>query len=134
MAQHTYKSARARYLRRLWPLMALYVAVVIGGAVYSRMVDFEPLWVKALFAVAMGLPIMAVLFVMVRFFEEADEYVRLTQLRAFAYGTALTLGAAAIIGALQMFDVLGYIEVFWFVPGFFLAYGLSYRLMGGRDC
>jgi len=134
MTQHTYKSARARYLRRFWPLMAIYVAVVLAGAVYSRMVEVEPQWVKAAFGIAMGLPIAAMFFVMVRFAEEADEYVRLMQLRAFAYGTAFTLGAAGIIGALQMFDTIGYVEVFWFVPGFFFAYGLSYLFMGGKDC
>lgn len=134
MKRHNHKTARRRYFQLFWPLMALYVAVVAGGTVYSRMVEPEALWIKAVFGVAMGLPILGVLFVMVRFFEEADEYIRLMQLRAFAYGTALTLGTAAIVGALQMFDAIGYVEVFWFVPGFFFAYGLSYYLIGGKDC
>ena len=88
MKRHNHKTARRRYFQLFWPLMALYVAVVAGGTVYSRMVEPEALWIKAVFGVAMGLPILGVLFVMVRFFEEADEYIRLMQLRAFAYGTA----------------------------------------------
>ena len=134
MTQQTYKSARRRYVRVFWPLMAAYMAVVLGGTAYLGFSGNESLWLKTGLGIGMGLPMVAVLFVMVRFFEEADEYTRLLHLRSFAYATVVTIGAIAMFGALQMFDAMGGVEVFWFVPGFFLSYGLIYRSMGGKDC
>lgn len=134
MTQHTYKDAKRRYHSVFWPLMGLYLTVVISGSFYMGFSGNDALWLKCALGLGMGLPMVGVLFVMVRFFEEADEYSRLLHLRSFAYATVLTVGAIALFGALQMFEAIGGIEVFWFVPGFFLAYGLIYRLIGGKDC
>lgn len=134
MSKYTYKSATRRYHSVFWPLMGLYMAVVTSGSFYLGFSGNESLWLKSALGVGMGLPMVGVLMVMVRFFEEADEYTRLVHFRAFAYGTVATLGVLAIFGALQMFEAIGSIEVFWFIPGFFLSYGLIYRFLGGKEC
>lgn len=134
MTQRTYKDAKRRYHSVFWPLMGLYMTVVVSGAMYMGFSGNEALWLKVSLGLGMGLPMVGVLLVMVRFFEEADEYSRLLHLRSFAYATAIIVGAVAVFGSLQMFKAIGGIEVFWFVPAFFLAYGLIYRVIGGTDC
>lgn len=134
MTQRTYKDAKRRYHSAFWPLMGLYMTVVISGTMYVGFSGNDALWLKGALGMGMGLPMVGVLFIMVRFFEEADEYSRLLHLRSFAYATVLILGSVAFFGALQMFKAIGGIEVFWFVPGFFLAYGLIYRFLVGKDC
>lgn len=134
MTQRTYKDAKRRYHTVFWPLMGLYMIVVISGSAYMGFSGNDTLWLKAALGIGMGLPMVGVLFVMVRFFEEADEYTRLLHFRSFAYATVLTIGAIALFGALQMFKAIGPIDVFWFVPAFFLTYGLIYRVLGGKDC
>ena len=134
MQKVTYKEARKRYMRLFWPVMGFYVLAVMGGSYLAGQYEETPQWLGITLALVISFPLIGVLFLMVRYFREADEYTRLMQLTAFAYGACLVIGAIFIVGFLQMFDVLGYVDVFWFGPGFFLAYGLSYKAMGGKDC
>lgn len=134
MQKVTFKEARKRYLRLFWPVMGFYVLAVLGGSYLSRQYETTPLWLGVSLALIVSLPLVGVLFLMVRYFQEADEYTRLMQLTAFAYGACMTVGAIFVVGFLQMFDVIGNVDIFWFGPAFFLAYGVSYKLMGGKDC
>lgn len=134
MQKVTHKQARSRYRRLFWPMMALYVVVVIGGTLLRTNFDAPPLWLDVALALGSALPVSAVLFLMVRYFLEADEFVRLQQLTAFAYGACLTVSSIFVAGFLQMFDVIRGIEVFWFGPAFFFAYGIVHKLMGVKDC
>ncbi|MEL8054660.1 MAG: hypothetical protein AAGK66_00775 [Pseudomonadota bacterium] len=134
MTQHTYKSARRRYVRVFWPLMAIYTVIVLAGSFYLGSLETEPVWLQASLAIACALPVIAVLFIMLRYFAETDEYSRLLQYKAFAYGAVFTVSAIMLVGFLQLFDVIGSVEVFWFGPAFFLAYGISHRVIGGGEC
>jgi len=121
-------------MRIFWPLMALYVAIVIGGSFYLNTLETEPTWLQTTIALGAALPVVGILFMMLRYFNETDEYTRLLQLQAFAWGAVITVSAVFIIGFLQMFEALGAIEVFWFGPAFFLSYGLAYKFIGGKEC
>ena len=121
-------------MRLFWPAMAIYIVACLGGAWLKIQYDVPPVWLNISVALCSALPVCAVLFLMVRYFLEADEFVRLQQLTAFAYGACITVSAIFVAGFLQMFDVIGHIEVFWFGPAFFFAYGIVYKLMGGKDC
>ncbi|MEL7231042.1 MAG: hypothetical protein AAGJ85_00855 [Pseudomonadota bacterium] len=134
MTQQTYKSARRRYVRVFWPLMAIYTVIVLTGSFYLASLETEPLWLQISLAVASAVPVIAVLFVMLRYFAETDEYSRLLQYKAFAYGAVFTVSAIILVGFLQLFDVIGSVQVFWLGPGFFVAYGISHRVMGGGEC
>ncbi|MEM1036676.1 MAG: hypothetical protein AAGI14_07940 [Pseudomonadota bacterium] len=134
MTQHTYKSARRRYVRVFWPLMAIYTVIVLAGSFYLASLETQPVWLQVALAVASAVPVVAVLFVMLRYFAETDEYSRLLQYKAFAYGAVFTVSAIMLVGFLQLFDVIGSVQVFWFGPAFFLAYGLTYRFLGGKEC
>ncbi|MCR9268790.1 MAG: hypothetical protein ACX94B_02275 [Henriciella sp.] len=134
MTQHTFKSAKRRYFRAFWPLMALYVIIVLAGSFGLNQLDPEPKWLQATLAIACAVPVIATLLVMLRYVSETDEYTRLVQLKGFAWGGVITVSGIFIVGFLQLFHVIENFEVFWFGPAFFIAYGLSTFLLGGRDC
>ena len=134
MTQQTFKSAKRRYHRVFWPLMVVYTLIVIGGSFGLKQFETEPIWLQATLAVACAAPVIGTLLVMMRYAEETDEYSRLVQLKGFAWGGIITVSAIFLIGFLQLFDILGLVEVFWFGPFFFVAYGLSTLLIGGRHC
>jgi len=134
MTQQTFKSAKRRYKRAFWPLMAVYVVIILAGSYGLKQMDPEPVWLQASLAVASATPVIATLLVMLRYVIETDEYTRLLQLKAFAWGAVITVSLIFLVGFLQMFHVVELVEVFWFGPVFFIAYGLSTLMLGGRDC
>ena len=134
MTQQTFKSAKRRYHRVFWPLMFVYTIIVVGGSIGLNQLDPEPRWLQATLAVACAVPVIATLLVMIRYAEETDEYNRMVQLRAFSWGGILTVSLIFLAGFLQLFHVIDRIEIFWFGPLFFVAYGISTFVMGGRRC
>ena len=134
MTQQTFKSAERRYHRVFWPLMIVYTLIVIGGSIALNLLETEPVWLKATLGIACAVPVIATLLVMMRYAEETDEYSRLVQLKAFAWGGIVTISLVFLVGFLQLFDVVGRFEVFWFGPLFFVSYGISTHLIGGRQC
>ena len=134
MTQQTFKSAKRRYHRVFWPLMIVYTLIVVGGSVGLNLLETEPVWLQATLAVACAIPVVATLLVMMRYAEETDEYTRLVQLKAFAWGGIVTISLIFLVGFLQLFEVVERFEVFWFGPLFFIAYGISTHLIGGRQC
>lgn len=134
MTQQTFKSAKRRYLRVFWPLMALYTVIILAGSYGLNQLDPEPKWMQASLAVACSLPVIGSLLVMLRYVSETDEYTRMIHLKGFAWGGVITTSAIFLVGFLQIFHVVEMIEVFWFGPLFFFAYGIATFLSGGRDC
>ncbi|MEM9180500.1 MAG: hypothetical protein AAGA89_12340 [Pseudomonadota bacterium] len=135
MTQQTFKSAKRRYHRVFWPLMAVYTVIVIAGSFGLKQLDPEPLLLQATLAVACALPVIATLLVMMRYAHETDEYTRMIQMRGLAWGGIITTSVIFLIGFLQLFHVVDRFEIFWFGPFFFIAYGLStWILNGGRQC
>nr|WP_070960653.1 hypothetical protein [Hyphomonas sp. Mor2] len=132
MTQQTFKSAYKRYWRAFVPIMAVYLIAILAGSFYLKTFEVEPVWLQATVAVASTLPMLLFLFIQIRYFLETDEYNRLVQLKGFAIGSAITVGAIFLFGFLQMFHVIDRVEVFWFGPAFFVAYGLSTAALGGR--
>lgn len=134
MTQQTYKTAKTRYFRGFFPIMGLYLAVILAGKFYLNSLAVEPKWLQVLVALACTIPMVALMLLELRFISETDEYTRNIRYRAIAYGAAIVVSGVFLIGFLQLFDVIGFIEVFWFGPAFFAAYGLSSVLIGGKEC
>jgi flagellar biosynthesis protein FliR len=120
-----FRTANKRYHYTFWPLMGVYVVAIFAA---SSFIDENtaPMWLKVSGALAVALPVLGVLWVMLRQVGETDEYTRLRQLNALARGGAITAGAAFVVGFLQIFGAIGPVDVFWFGPLFFIAYGLSH--------
>ena len=134
MTQQTFKSAQRRYHRLFWPLMFLYTVMVLLGSFGLDVFDPQPTWLQVVIALACTAPVIATLLVMMRYTEETDEYTRMVQLRSCAWGAVFTVSALFTVGFLQLFGVVDRIDVFWFGPVFFLAYGVSTHLIGGKQC
>lgn len=128
MRKRGFATANRRYLRWFWPLMAVYAVAMLGGSWLVHGNDTEPLWLGVVAALASALPLMGILLVVLRYFEETDEYTQISQLKAFSRGAVVTVSATFVVGFLQIFDVIDQIEVFWLGPLFFFSWGLSYCL------
>lgn len=135
MTQQTFKSAKRRYHRVFWPLMAVYTVIVIAGSYTLNQMDPEPQWLQASLGVACAVPVIGTLLVMLRYALETDEYSRMIQLKGFAWAGVITVSIIFLIGFLQLFHVIENFEIFWFGPFFFIAFGVSTLIMnGGRQC
>ncbi|MEZ5998558.1 MAG: hypothetical protein R3B98_07690 [Hyphomonas sp.] len=125
MTQLGFRTANRRYKYLFWPMMAVYVVVVLGT---SFLIDTDTAapWLKAACAVGVTLPLFVVLYAMRRQTEETDEYTRMKQLKSMRDGGLITAGIAFLVGFLQIFHVIGQVDIFWFGTLFFFAYGLSH--------
>ena len=124
MAQLGFRTAKRRYKFLFWPMMAVYVAIILG-AKFLIDEDTAPAWLNAACAIAATVPLVGALYALRRQSEETDEYTRLKQIKAMRDGGLITAGIAFLVGFLQLFDVIGYVDVFWFGALFFFAFGLS---------
>ena len=119
-----FRTAARRYKSLFWPMMAIYVAAILA-AKFLIDEDTAPVWLNAVCAVAVTLPVLGTLYAIRRQSDETDEYTRMRQLMALRDGGLITAGAIFLVGFLQLFDVIGAVDVFWFGPLFFMAFGLS---------
>ena len=124
MAQLGFRTAKRRYNYLFWPLMAVYVLIILG-ATWLIDEDSAPLWLNVVCAIGVTAPLLGVLYAMRRHTDETDEYTRMRHLKAMRDGGLITAAALLLVGFLQIFEVVQTIEVFWFGPFFFIAYGLS---------
>src|SRR5215831_4293711 len=92
--QISYREANRRYYRAYWPVILLYAAASIGGALIVK--QNPPMWAVAAIAVVTAAPIMALFWLMRRLLAETDEYTRKLQTDALLTGGAITFSLAAV--------------------------------------
>ncbi len=124
MSQLGFRTANRRYTYLFWPMMAVYVLLILGAS-WLVSEETSPAWLKITSAIVVTVPIIGVLYAMRRLTNETDEYTRMKHLKAMRDGGLITVGALFLVGFLQIFGVVQNFEVFWFGPFFFFAYGLS---------
>ncbi|MEQ9316283.1 MAG: hypothetical protein RLN72_10555 [Henriciella sp.] len=129
MAQLGFNAARKRYNRLYWPAIAVYVAVCIGAAIVLDK-ETSPQWMLSGAAILTAIPLVFIMWLMLRHQDETDEYTRMRQLKAFARGSCITISAIWVVGSFQLWELVPGVNVFWFGPFFFFAYGLSYCWSG----
>ena len=127
MSTRTHKQALKRYKTAFVITMALYLIGLLGSTWLLAAMENPPLWASLAGMAAATLPLLAFIYVWLRFISEADEYHRMRQLWAFAVAGGVTLAAIFTIGFLQIFDVFPPIEIFWFGPTFIAIQGLVVR-------
>ena len=109
----------ARYLRRLLVVMTLYVVVLVPVTYVVRR-DLVSGWVVYVLAVLPALPIIGVLYVILRLVVEMkDEYQRLLMVKQLFWATGLTLSITTIWGFLESYAAVERIPPF-FMTGFWL--------------
>ena len=131
MTKITYKESNRRFVMHMAPLIVAYIAAVVIGPFVVAMFDSRPPVLLATVAIISAAPLIAVFWLMLRYFDNTDEYVRLRQLKAFAEGSVLTLSVIIVLGFLQIYEVVPPINVLFFGLAFFGFYGICYFSRNG---
>lgn len=120
-----FRTANKRYLMIFVPMMAFY-CVAIAVAFTFIDIDTASTGVRMGAAIAISLPLIAILMAILRLVRETDEYTRMRQLQALSEGGVMLTGAIFILGFLERFNVIPDIPLFLFGPGFFFFYGVAH--------
>ena len=131
----TYREANRRYRRAYWPVIFLYAAASIGGALLVK--QNPPMWAIATIAVVTALPIMALFWLMRRLLAETDEYSRKLHTDALLTGGAITFSLTVVWSFLVLYGVVHEDRYFpstmFIAPAFLALYGLSFALARARN-
>ena len=119
-----FRTAARRYKFLFWPMMAIYSVGILSTTFFIDE-DTAPVWLNAVCAIGVTLPIIGTLYAIRRQTDETDEYSRIKQLNALRDGGLITAGIAFLVGFLQIFDVIGPVDAFWFGPLFLFAFGIA---------
>ena len=125
---------RRRYLRAFLPAMAGYVAVLFASVWLLRRID-DPVWLRALIAVAPVVPIVLALRAVVRYIREIDELQQRIELEAVSIATALVSLGYLAAGFLQLAKIIAApadIAMIWVFPLICLCYGIAKVLVARR--
>ena len=134
-AQITYREANRRYRRAYWPVVFLYAAAAIGGALLVK--QNPPMWAIATIAVVTALPIMGLFWLIRRLLNETDEYTRKMHTDALLTGGAITLSVTIVWSFFELYGVVPQERYFpatmFVVPAFLTFYGVSFALARARN-
>lgn len=117
--------AQRAYLRRLFVLMAVYVAVILGGT-FAKNAGLLNDVTTILVALVSGLCVAGVFWAIGRLIvEEEDEFLRMLVVRQALIATGFALSIAAIHGFLTVFEVLPKTDLFWVPMLWFLGFAIG---------
>lgn len=120
-----FRTANKRYLKIFMPMMAAYCATIFFVLMFID-IKTASTAVRAAAALAVSLPLIAILWSILRLVRETDEYTRMRQLQALAQAGVMLTGTIFVLGFLERFNVIPDIPLFLFGPGFFFFYGLAH--------
>lgn len=123
--QKGFRTANKRYIAIFVPMMTLYCAAIVAAL---SLIDMETAsaGLRAAAALGVSLPLVAILWSILRLVRETDEYTRLRQLQALSEAGCALAGVIFVAGFLERFNVIGDIPLFLFGPAFFFLYGLAH--------
>ena len=132
MTGRGFKEARRRYRKVFWPIMALYVALVLGVAYWDD--GSQPRALLVIASVLTTLPVIGFLYVIWRYMWETDEYTRAKHMEAMTLAGMMCASICIFVGFMEFFDVIQPVETFWFGPLFIGGWGIIRALRSGGDC
>jgi hypothetical protein len=120
-----FRTANKRYLMIFIPMMTIYCVSIAAALTF---IDFNtsPTGLRIAASLGVSLPLVAILWSILRLVRETDEYTRLRQLQALSEAGCLLTGTIFIIGFLERFNVIPDTPLFLFGPAFFFFYGLAH--------
>ena len=123
--QKGFRTANKRYIAIFIPMMAVYCVAIVFALTF---IDTEtaPASVRAAAALGVSLPLVAILWSVLRLVRETDEYTRMRQLQALTEAGCVLTGLIFVVGFLERFGVIGDVPLFLFGPAFFFFYGLAH--------
>jgi len=113
------REAKRQYLIEMGATVALYLVTLVGSIRYGR--ALEPSTTRTLLLLTPVIPVLLMVWVLVRQFGRMDEFVRLRSLEAFSVAGAITAGLTFTYGFLEtagfpkisMFWVWGIMGISW---------------------
>jgi hypothetical protein len=113
------REAKRKYLIEMGASAALYFVAVVGSIRFGR--ALEPGTGRTLLLLTPVIPVLLIVWVLVRQFGRMDEFVRLRSLEAFSVAGAITAGLTFTYGFLEtagfpklsMFWVWGIMGISW---------------------
>ncbi|MFL5296992.1 MAG: hypothetical protein ACJ798_11485 [Phenylobacterium sp.] len=131
-SREVWSPAMRRYMRRMWPTMAVYAVVLIGAIkLFETHPPTGPL--KYLAAVAPAIPLLVNFWFYGRYVvEEDDEFRRLQVVMTMLVGLAVVLAAATVWGFLEVLAGAPHITIYWVAPIYVVAQGLAAPIVAWR--
>lgn len=124
--------AAKTYLRRFFPAMIAYVAVLFGSLHIIRVFKPEGVLLWAL-GVAPAIPVIAVIAIMgLYLMEETDEFPRAVLVQSMLWGMGVTLSLCTAWGFLENVGVLPHFPLYLVFAVFCGAFGLAQPFVRGR--
>lgn len=120
-----FRTANKRYMYIFVPMMTLYCVAIATALTFIDM-DTASTGMRTAAALGVSLPLVAILWSILRLVRETDEYTRLRQLQALTEGGVALTGIIFVIGFLERFNVIPDVPLFLFGPAFFFLYGLAH--------
>lgn len=123
--QKGFRTANKRYLMIFIPAMSIYCVAIFFALTFIDM-ETASTAVRTGAALGVSLPLVAILWSILRLVRETDEYTRMRQLQALAEGGVMLTALVFVLGFLERFNVIPDIPLFLFGPAFFFLYGLAH--------
>lgn len=120
-----FRTANKRYLVIFVPMMTIYCAAIVAALAFIDM-ETASTGVRTAAALMVSLPLVAILWSILRLVRETDEYTRMRQLQALTEAGVVLTGVIFVAGFLERFNVIPDIPLFLFGPAFFFLYGLAH--------
>ncbi|HEY8005161.1 MAG TPA: hypothetical protein VIE16_13080 [Phenylobacterium sp.] len=131
-SRETWSPAMRRYLRRMWPVMAVYAVVLVA---VIRLFDTHPPTgaLKYAAAIAPAIPLLVNFWLYGRYIvEEDDEFRRMQVVLTMLVGLAVVLAATTVWGFLEVLAGAPHIPVYFTAVVYVIAQGLAAPLVGWR--
>ena len=131
-SRETRSPAMRRYMRRMWPTMAIYAVVLVAAI---RLFETHPPTgaLKYLAAAAPAIPLLVNFWFYGRYIvEETDEFRRLQIVMTMLVGLAAVLATTTVWGFLEVLAGAPHIPVYFVAVVYVIAQGLAGPVVGWR--
>ena len=132
MSHSDMSPARRRYLVRMFPLMAIYVALILGMAWMIKHAPPPGIW-RYVAAAVPAVPLIAIIAAFgVYITEITDEFRRMVVVYSMLWALGLVLAFSTVWGFLETLADAPHLPMWWIFPIYCVAQGLAQPLIARR--
>jgi hypothetical protein len=130
-APSTWSPAMRRYQLRFWPLMGVYVLLIIGVALLIKHGPPLGSW-RYVLAAAPALPLIGVFAVFGLYLGEVEEFRRWVIVQSMLWAIGVVLSLSTVWGFLELLAGAPHLELWWIFPIYSVTQGLAQVLVSRR--